>query len=128
MPLFFEIVAIFAGFMGMAIGTPVGVIVGWHRQQIGRSTLRGAIGGFIGGFLFFVVAGIFVYTLLPQRTVHTEWGTRSLPGISEEALLPFFWGATIVGALGGSLLTTISTRIRNDHCTPSDAEAIHHGE
>lgn len=79
MPMFFEIVALLAGVLGAAIGAIVGFFIGVQYDFFRQRILRGAIGGAIGGVLLFWVASIVTYTLVPQETVHTEWGTRSLP-------------------------------------------------
>ena len=115
MPMFFAIVALVAGVIGMMIGVPIGFCIGWQRRQVRKCTLLGAIGGVGGGFLFFVVPCVVAYKLLPQKSLHNEWGTSTGPApfgerISEDVLLPIIFGASFAGSIGGSIWAAVSKK------------------
>lgn len=115
MPMFFAIVAVAAGVIGMVIGVPIGFCIGWLRKRVRQCTLRGAIGGGGGGLLFFVVACMVAYKLLPQESVHNEWGTSTGPAlfgerVSEDVVFPIIFGASIAGSIGGSIWAAFSKK------------------
>ncbi len=110
MPVYFGIVAVFAGMIGTVIGAFVGFCIGSQYDHIRQRSAFGAMGGGIGGFLLFIVASVVAYSWLPQKSIHTEWGTRTVPNVSEEVLIPVLWGASFVGSLGGSIWAAFSNR------------------
>ena len=115
MLVFFAIVAVVAGVMGMVIGVPIGFCIGWLRSKIRQCALLGAIGGGGGRFLFFVVACLVAYKLLPQKSVHNEWGTSTGPApfgerISEDVLFPIIFGASFAGSICGSIGAAVSKK------------------
>jgi len=118
MPMLFAIFAVAAGVIGMVIGVSIGFCIGSVRKRVRQCTLLGAIGGGCGSFLFFVVACVVAYKLLPQKSVHNEWGTSSGPApfgerIAEDVLLPIIFGTTFVGSICGSIGAAVLKKALN---------------
>ena len=80
---------------------------GWCRNGL-RSSLAGAICGAVGGILVLFLATVVAYSLLPQHSVHTEFGTTTVPDISEEVLIPALWAFGVLGSLVGSAVAARS--------------------
>lgn len=53
---------------------------------------------------------VVAYSLLPQHSVHTEFGAATVPNISEEVLIPALWAFGVLGSLVGSAVAAWSQK------------------
>ena len=104
------ITAAVVGAIGVLVGAVIGCAIGcWYRNVL-RSSFAGVIGGAIGGILFLFLATVVAYSLLPQHSVHTEFGTTTVPDISEEVQIPALWAFGVLGSLVGSAVAAWSQK------------------
>ena len=103
------ITAAVVGAIGVLVGAVQAVLLGLVRNVL-RSSLAGAIGGAVGGILVLFLATVVAYSLLPQHSVHTEFGAATVPNISEEVLIPALWAFGVLGSLVGSAVAAWSQK------------------
>jgi hypothetical protein len=82
---------------------------GWYRNGL-RSSIAGAICGAVGGILVLFLATVVAYSLLPQHSVHTEFGAATVPAISEEVPIPALGAFGVLCSLVGSAVAEWSQK------------------